>query len=488
MWSWAPTPLSPLEWLLLLPVAGGSLYSLACLAAMARLKAQARALAQPGDLAPAQDLDHLRHRAHLQDLHQPRDPAQPRNPGDERLRHPAPAPWPAVTLLKPVCGLEKGLRENLLSACAQDYPGELQVIFSAQDEKDPAVPLLRQLQQELGPDRVEVVVDSTSTAPNGKIRNLLGAYPHARHDLLVISDSDVRLRPDYLRAIVAPFLTAGARLGLDADSGSGADPRPGAAPTSAAVATTPAIPVRAERLSDPAVGCACTFYRAAGARRWFEALEQLTLNADFVPNLVFAEVTGASRFLLGASTALSRTTLAEIGGLAALSDYLVEDNEMGRRILAAGKHIAVVPYFVDTMVDLRTPGQWWHHQVYWDQNTRSANPWGHFGTLFVRAVPFALLFALARTLRLAHAPDAPDSLAAAVLAGALALRLAAAGLFMGWGLGDRTGVRNLAWLPLRDLAGLVSAVLAFTRPTVVWRGVRFLLTRDGRMVPQEPAA
>jgi|HubBroStandDraft_3_1064219.scaffolds.fasta_scaffold26426_3 ceramide glucosyltransferase len=404
MWSWASTPLSPLEWLLLLPVAGGSLYSLACLSAMARLRLRAGGV--------------------------------PR----EACTGPESAPWPAVTLLKPVCGLEKGLRENLVSACLQDYPGPLQVIFSAQDENDPAVPLLREVQREVGAGRVEVVVDSTPTAPNGKIRNLLGAFPHARHDLLVISDSDVRLRPDYLRAIVAPLA------------------------------------------ADPDAGCACTFYRAAGARRWFEILEQLTLNADFVPNLVFAQVTGASRFLLGASTALSRATLAEIGGLAALADYLVEDNEMGRRILAAGKRIAVVPYFVDTLVDLQTPGQWWHHQVYWDQNTRSANPWGHFGTLFVRAVPFALLFALAR---LAHAPDA---LAAAVPAAALAVRLGAAGLFMGWGLGDRSGVRRLAWLPLRDLSGLVSAVLAFTRPTVVWRGVRFLLTRDGRMVPEEPAA
>jgi ceramide glucosyltransferase len=475
MWSWAPTPLSPLEWLLLLPVAGGSLYSLACLAAMARLKAQARDLGQarpephpdrPEDQSDSGPHPH-RPEPHLHHPDRP-EPSPHRPDGPQSAE---PTSWPAVTLLKPVCGLEKGLRENLLSACAQDYPGELQVIFSAQDEKDPALPLLRQLQQELGAGRVEVVVDSTSTAPNGKIRNLLGAYPHARHDLLVISDSDVRLRPDYLRAIVAPFVTTG-------------DGSPDA------ISREPASGAgrHAERPSAPAVGCACTFYRAAGARRWFEALEQLTLNADFVPNLVFAEVTGASRFLLGASTALSRATLAEIGGLAALSDYLVEDNEMGRRILASGRRIAVVPYFVDTMVDLQTPGQWWHHQVYWDQNTRSANPWGHFGTLFVRAVPFALLFALARTLRLAHAPDAPDALAAAVLAGALALRLAAAGLFMGWGLGDRTGVRNLAWLPLRDLAGLVSAVLAFTRPTVVWRGVRFLLTRDGRMVPQEPAA
>jgi ceramide glucosyltransferase len=424
MFASPPTPISPLEWLLLLPVACGSLYSLACLAALARLKARARA---------------------------------PR---------PEPAAWPAVTLLKPVCGLEKGLRENLLSACDQDYPGELQVILSAQAESDPALPLLRQVQREMGAARVEVVVDSTGTAPNGKIRNLMGAYPHARHEVLVISDSDVRLRPDYLRALVAPL--------------AGAPPLAAAAPNSPAAATSssgPADPAAAP--AGPAVGCACTFYRAAGARRWFEVLEQLTLNADFVPNLVFAHVTGASRFLLGASTALTRSTLAGIGGLAALADYLVEDHEMGRRILAAGKRIVVVPYFVDTMVDLQNPRQWWHHQVYWDQNTRSANPWGHFGTLLLRAVPFALLFA---AVRLA------DPLGLSVLVAALAVRLAAAGIFMGWGLGDRSGVRRLAWLPLRDLAGLVSAILAFTRPTVVWRGFRFRLTRDGRMVPQEPAA
>lgn len=356
----------------------------------------------------------------------------------------AKAAWPPVTILKPVCGLEKGLAENLRSACRQDYP-EFQVVLSVQAGDDPALPLLLEVQREFGAERVEVVVDGSGTAPNGKIRNLLGALPRARHEILVISDSDVRLRPDYLKAIVAPL----------------------AGPNSAAAA------------AGPAIGCSCTLYRAGGAASWWEALEQLTLNADFVPNLVFARMTGASSFLLGASTALRRATLAEIGGLAALADYLVEDFEMGRRILAAGKRIEVVPYFVDMIVDLKTPAQWWHHQVYWDQNTRSANPWGHFGTLFVRSLPFALLFAV---LRLG------DVLGLAVLGAAVALRLATAGLFLGWGLGDRDGVRRLALLPLRDLTGFVSSLLAFVRPTVVWRGARYGLTRDGRMVAEERGA
>jgi ceramide glucosyltransferase len=405
--------MSALQGLLLVPVVAGSLYSIACVLALARWRALAR---------------------------RPR-----REPGA----------WPAVTLLKPVCGLEKGLEENLRSACRQDYP-EVQVIFSVQRADDPALPLLRAVQREFGGRgslEVAVVIDSAQTAPNGKIRNLMGALPFARHDVLVISDSDVRLGPDYLKTIVAP-------LADPADPADAADP------------------------ADQEVGCVCTLYRATGASNRWERLEQLTFNADFVPGLVFAQVTGAAQFLLGASTALRRSTLEEIGGLAALGDYLVEDFEMGRRIRAAGKRVAVVPCFVDTIVDLQTAAQWWGHQVYWDQNTRAANPGGLFGTLLIRAFPFALLFAAARLA---------DPLGLGVLAAAIAVRLAAAGLFLGWGLGDAAGVRGLALLPLRDLAGMVSWVLAFTRPTVVWRGGKFALTRGGKMVPrprprEEPAA
>jgi ceramide glucosyltransferase len=338
--------------------------------------------------------------------------------------------WPPVSLLKPVYGLSRELGDNLRSACRLDYP-DYQVVFSAQREDEPALPLLYEIQREIGPERVTVVVDGSGTVPNGKARNLLVGLSGARHDLVVVSDADVRLRPDYLRMIVAP-------------------------------------------LADPSVGCATTFYKAAGARRWYERLEHVFFNADWVPNLAFAYVTGASPFVLGASNAVRRSTLDAIGGMTDLGHYLLEDFEMGRRIRARGQRIAVVPYFVDMLVDLEGPAQWWRHQLYWDKNTRAGNHWGLFGTLFIRAIPFALAFAAVRR----------DALGLAVAAAAIAFRMLSAGLFMAWGLGDREGLRSLPLLPLRDLAGFASTLAAFANPTVEWAGTRFVISRHGRMVAQ----
>ncbi|OLE19865.1 MAG: ceramide glucosyltransferase, partial [Cyanobacteria bacterium 13_1_40CM_2_61_4] len=339
------------------------------------------------------------------------------------------ASWPPVTILKPVCGLEKNLRENLRSACAQDYP-EYQVVFSVQAPDDPALPLVRELQREFGAQRVSIAVDDRQTAPNGKIKNLLGGFPYARYDIFVISDSDVLLRPDYLKAIVAP-------------------------------------------LDDSNVGYVCTLYKASRAGTWFEKLELLTINADVMSNIVFAHVSGVSKVCLGGSTALHRSTLKDIGGFEALGDYLVEDYEMGQRILKTGKKNALVFHLVDTIVDLKTVRQWWTHQLYWDQNIRVVEPVAFFGTVVVRAIPFALIFA---ALRL-------DAVGLAVLGGAVMIRMATAAGILGWGFKDWEGIKSLALLPIRDAAGLVFWVLAFTKRTVIWRGVEFILHRDGRMVP-----
>jgi ceramide glucosyltransferase len=144
----------------------------------------------------------------------------------QRDRHAMPrfTEWPPVSILKPVHGLEKNLKENLRSTCLQDYP-DFQVVFSVQELNDPAIPLLREIQQEFGHDRVTVAIEHRQAGCNGKVNNLLGALPHARHDILVISDSDVRLRPDYLKTIVAP---------LDSSRPAGAQPtrRSTAAPMS----------------------------------------------------------------------------------------------------------------------------------------------------------------------------------------------------------------------------------------------------------------
>jgi ceramide glucosyltransferase len=170
--------------------------------------------------------------------------------------------------------------------------------------------------------------------------------------------------------------------------------------------------------------------------------------------------------------ALRRDSLKKMGGLEVLADYLAEDYEMGRRIWGSGKKMVLVPHWVDIVVDLKDVSQWWNHQVCWDQKTRAASPAGFFATLVIRSVPFALLLAVSRL---------GDALGLAILGGVLGLRLATAAGVMRGGSQDREGLKSLALLPLRDMAALISWALAFTKKTVIWRGSKLILTRDGRL-------
>ncbi len=379
--------MSSLQWLSFIPVAVGSIFSCLCVIAFRRFLA--------GEPAPF-------------------DAADAR---------------PPATLLKPVCGLEKNLRGNLLSACVQDYP-EYQVVFSVQDPGDPALPLLRELIREY-PSIATLHIEDRRLGPNRKINNLAGGLARARYDLLVISDSDVCLNPGYLQKILAPLL-------------------------------------------DDGVGYACTLYKAAEADRWFEKLEALTLNADFIPSVVFAYMTGASPFCLGASVAFRKRDLEAIGGMESLAGYLAEDYELGRRLLGLEKRMVLVPEPVETVVDLKDISQWWRHQVTWDQKTRAARPGGFLSTILTRAVPFAFLFAFLR---------AGDSLGLSVLGAALSIRLLTAAGMIRWGLGDREGLTaKLALLPFRDMAALFSWAAALLKKQVVWRKAEFELDPGGRLL------
>jgi ceramide glucosyltransferase len=377
--------LSLLQWLFLIPVVGGSIYGILCLFTIRFFRTQKGSSSSPSF-----------------------------------------SQWPPVTILKPVCGLEKNQKSNLRSACLQDYP-DFQVIFSVQNSDDPAIPVLKEIQQEY-PERVSVAIENRGVGLNGKINNHLGALPHALHDILVISDSDIHLKPDHLRNIIPP-------------------------------------------LADPMVGFVCTFYKATSANRWFEKMELLTLNADFIPSVVFAYVTRTAKFLSRfLSVAFRCSSLTEVGGLEALADYLAEDYEMGRRLWGFGKRMVLVPYIVDTVVDLKDLYQWWNHHVCWDQKTYAAEPLGFLATIISRSVPFALLLAVFRsvyTIRLA------------VLIGILAFRLATAAVIVEWDLQDREGLKSLDLLSVRDMAALVSWILTLTRKTIIWRGSKMTVTRGG---------
>jgi len=386
-----------IEWLCLVPIVGGSLFGLLCLpAAVWYCRKFAASKWSPGSASPFPE-----------------------------------GRWPGVTVLKPVYGLEKDLKANLRTICLQDYP-EYQVVFSAQREHDPAIPILHELQEEFGAGRVTVVVKNLQAGMNGKVNNLLGGLTEGKHDILVISDSDIRVRPDYLKAVVAP-------------------------------------------LADPSVGCVCTPFKAVNAQRWYEKLELLSMNAEFIPSVMFALATGAANYSNGQSITIRREQLAAIGGLESLGEYLVEDYEIGRRIWGSGRHMAVPAYFIEATVDLKSAAQWWSHQVYWDQNTRHAQPEGFFATVVTRAVPFAAFFALWRLF---------DPIGLQMLGVVLAVRLATAAAILKV-IRDEEGLRSLWLLPLRDLLGLASWALAFTQRTVTWRGAEFVLTRNGRLVPRE---
>jgi ceramide glucosyltransferase len=196
------------------------------------------------------------------------------------------------------------------------------------------------------------------------------------------------------------------------------------------------------------------------------------LNADFMPSVIFAYETAASLFCLGASIAVRRSMIEKIGGIEDLSDYLVEDYEMGRRIAELGFKGVLVPPVVETMVDLKSYRDWWKHQVYWDQNTRAARPFAYLCTLLIRAIPFALIFALT---------EPSGYVGWTVLACTLGVRIATALFIMRWSLDDREGARAVYWLPLRDLAGMVSWLLSFVWRKTTWRGTEFRLTADGRL-------
>ncbi|MCL2928213.1 MAG: glycosyltransferase [Trichodesmium sp. MAG_R01] len=336
---------------------------------------------------------------------------------------------PPVTVLKPIRGIEKNLKSNLHTITIQDWP-EYQVIYSIQDPQDSALPILHELQAEVDNQKISVVIDNKQAGANGKVNNLLGAIAQARHQIIIISDSDTNLKPDYIKNIISP-------------------------------------------LSNPNVGAVCTLFKVKSAYRWFEKMELLTINADFIPSVIFAAVTGASNACLGPSIAISRSTLQELGGLESLADYLVEDYELGRRVWTSGKKMVLLPYTIDVTVDLKNWQEWWTHQVYWDQNTYLARPWPFIATILIRAVPFAILFAIVRM---------GDLLGLGVLGFTLALRLFSAGITLKE-LKDVEGFQSLYLLPLRDTFGLIFWFLALTKRTVVWRGVKYKLVDHGKMVP-----
>ena len=354
------------------------------------------------------------------------------------LRLPLPAFFPAVSILKPVKGVDPEMYESFASHCRQDYPDEYEILFGAGSMEDPAVALIEQLQREFPQQQIRLVICPEVLGANGKVSNLVKMAAEARYDHLLINDSDIRVTPHYLRRVMPAFA-------LPSDTGK-------------------------------KVGMVTALYRGHSHSTLGSRLEALGISTDFMPGALTARwMEKGLRFGLGSTLAIAREALDAIGGLLPLADHLADDYEMGARIFHAGYRVELAREVVETSIPAYAFSQFLAHQLRWARGVRDARPLGYFGLL----VTFGLPWAMANVIASASSLDS-----VALLSVMVCVRFVMA-LSIGVGvLGDRATLRDLWLLPLRDVVALAVWFWSFADDAVVWRGERFHL-RNGKLIREK---
>jgi ceramide glucosyltransferase len=363
------------------------------------------------------------------------------------LRRPRPAYTPAVSLLKPVRGLDHEMYSAFASHCRQEYAGEVEILFGVSSLADPALIAVRQLQEEFPDQAIRIIECPELLGANGKVSNLVQMLPHARHPYVVVNDSDIVVSPHYLSRIMSGFA-----------------PSPEHQRPVGMVTAPYRGRAHGKPRKEPTVG---------------SRMEALGISTDFLPGVLTARrIEGGIHFGLGSTLAVSREALDRVGGFAPLVDYLADDYELGARIAAAGFDIELSPEVVETWVPPYDVAGFLEHQLRWARSTRDSRRWGYTGLIFTFGLPWAFLNLIATGLSL-------EAIALFVLA--LLVRIALA-LVVGVGiLGDMQVLRDLLLLLPRDLIALALWAWSFAGDTVTWRGERFLL-KKGKLtrLPHSP--
>jgi ceramide glucosyltransferase len=338
---------------------------------------------------------------------------------------------PPVSMLKPVRGVDFGSYENFATFCRQDYP-DYEILFAMNDEADLAVPLIRRLIEEYPRCRIRLFVGAERIGANRKVNKLARLAQEAQHEILVLTDGDVRVGPNYLREVVAPF-------------------------------------------ADDKVGAVTSFYRAIAERNLGAELEAIGAASDFIAGVLVAEWMEGMTFALGASIVTTKHWVDKIGGFAAIADLHSDDYELGHRIAKAGGQVLLSREAVWTMYPAQSVQGFWDHQVRWARTVRLCRPLSYAGLIFTHGLPWVLLAA-------AIAPA--KGIAAGYLAAYLVLRFLMAWTVGVWGVGDEVLRRKFWLIPLRDAIHFVVWIASFASNRITWGGEAYTMEK-GQMVPAD---
>jgi ceramide glucosyltransferase len=336
---------------------------------------------------------------------------------------------PPVSILKPIRGLDPDAYENFASFCTQDYP-DYEVLFCVGKEDDPVVPILHKLVRDFPERRIRVLFGSGGRGSNDKVVKLARLVSEAQHEVVVISDSDVRVRPDYLRTVVAP-------------------------------------------LADPKVGAVTCFYVPIEDKTLAESLQTIGMFSDFYVGILVARQLDGVKFALGPTIATTRTRLAGFGGYEAIENRPADDLLVGRLIAEQGYEVELSPYTILSVADYGSMSDLFHKRLRWIVVMRHMRPWGHFGLLLTQGLPWSLA-------AVAIHPSA--AVALGYLGTYLVLRFAMTWMVAVWGLKQDSLWKKMVLIPVWDALAFSIWLASFARKSIRWRDGEYFI-RDGRLVP-----
>ncbi|HEY6248380.1 MAG TPA: glycosyltransferase [Candidatus Angelobacter sp.] len=341
---------------------------------------------------------------------------------------------PPISNLKPIRGLDPEAYENLATFCRQDYPA-YEILFCLGGPEDPSLPVIQKLITDFPERKIRILFGTDRSATNDKAAKLARLVNEAEHEYVVISDSDVRVPPDYLRTVVAP-------------------------------------------MANPKVGAVTCFYVSTHETNLVQKLQSIGMMSDFYAGILVAWRLEGVKFALGPTIATSRTRLAAFGGYSAIENRPGDDLLVGRLIADQGYEVELLPYSISTVADYQGFRDLFHKRLRWIVVMRHMRPWGHLGLVFTHGLPWCL----------AAIAVAPSPFLAGIYLGTyLLLRTS-----MTWLIGTRGLKRHIPWkklalIPLWDALAFTIWVISFGRKSVRWRDNNYYI-RDGMLVPQVRAA